>query len=61
MGRIVAEDEISLMIEDCQNRQEKLSDWEVGFIDSIDARLGDGHSLTELQQSTLEKIWDRIT
>lgn len=38
----------------------KLSLWELGFIESIQGKLEGGHTLTEKQAETLEKIWDRI-
>lgn len=49
------------LIEDCENHEEKLSDWERGFIDSIGKQLADGRSLTEKQVQCLEKIWERVT
>lgn len=49
------------LIEDCENREEKLSDWERGFIDSIGKQLADGRALTEKQAETLEAIWERVT
>ena len=50
------------MIEDCQQRESRLSDWERKFIDDIDQRLGvGGESLSEKQADKLESIWDRVT
>lgn len=49
------------MIEDCQQREEKLSDWDRGFIDSIEQRLSRGGTLTDKQRDTLDAIWDRVT
>ena len=50
------------MIEDCQQRESRLSDWERKFIDNIDQRLGvGGESLSEKQADKLESIWDRVT
>ena len=45
------------MIEDCENRSEKLSDWEAGFIDGMSQR----DWLTDKQAAVLERIWERIT
>lgn len=50
-------DEINDMIEDCINRESKLSDWEIKFIDSIQ----DKSYLTQKQYDKLSDIWDRIT
>jgi len=55
------DEEIAQMIEDCEKRQEKMSEWEQGFIDSIDKQLGDGRALSIKQLETLEAIWDKIT
>ena len=54
-------DDVSVMIEDCMNRESKLSDWEASFIDSVDSQLRGGNSLTQKQQEKLEQIWERIT
>lgn len=45
------------MIEDCEKRESRLSDWERGFIDSISKRT----SLTDKQVSRLEEIWNKAT
>ena len=55
------QDDISTMIEDCQNRESKLSDWEAQFIDNIDSQIHDDGSLSEKQQEKLEQIWEKIT
>lgn len=54
-------DEISQMIADCEARESRLSEWERGFIDSISKQVDQGRSLTEKQDETLNKIWDRVT
>lgn len=54
-------DDISQMIEDCEKRQEKLSEWEQSFIDSISHQLAKSGSLSPKQQERLEQIWERIT
>ena len=45
------------MIEDCINRQSKLSDWELKFIDDIQFK----NSLSEKQSDKLYKIWEKVT
>lgn len=50
-------DEIRDMIVDCMNRESKLTEWEVDFIDS----LMDRDYYTDKQIEKLEKIWNRIT
>lgn len=55
------EDDETAMVDDCMARSEKLSDWEQNFIDSVAKRLRGDSSLTERQQETLEKIWEKVT
>jgi len=49
------------MIEDCEARESRLSDWDGTFLDSIKARLDAGNSLTPLQAEKLDQIWERVT
>lgn len=48
-------------IEDCENRQSKMTDWEVGFISSIRSQIEDGKRPTPKQIETLDNIWEKIT
>ena len=48
------------MIEDCETRSEKMTDWEVKFIDSI-SRHGQEFPLSARQIAILEQIWERVT
>lgn len=54
-------DDIAQMIEDCEARDSKLSEWEQQFIDSIGRQLAKTGSLSPKQQERLEAIWERIT
>jgi hypothetical protein len=54
-------DEHAVMVQDCINRESKLTDWERSFIDSIGKQLADGRRLSEKQAARLDEIWDRIT
>ena len=54
-------DEIFDMIQDCHNRESKLSEWEHDFIASIDEQLGKGRGLSLKQTETLERIWNDVT
>lgn len=49
------------MVQDCENRESKLTDWERGFIDGLGKQLADGHRLTDKQAERLDEIWERIT
>lgn len=53
--------ELMTLIEDCETRSDKLSDWEVSFIDSIKDQLTRSGGLSEKQTERLEAIWDRVT
>ena len=48
-------------VEDCQDRESKLNEWECGFIEDMDALLAKGTTLTPRQDDVLEKLWDRVT
>lgn len=54
-------DEHQIMVEDCENRESKLTDWEREFIDSIKAQLARGRPLSEKQAERLDAIWERVT
>lgn len=54
-------DEHQQMVQDCENRESKLTDWERGFIDSISKQLTEGRRLSEKQAARLDEIWERIT
>lgn len=49
------------MVDDCEKREERLSDWERGFIDSIGRQLAEGRSLSTKQAERLDDIWERAT
>lgn len=54
-------DEHLTMVEDCENRESKLTDWERDFIDSIRTQLEHSRALSEKQADRLDAIWERIT
>ena len=54
-------DEYMRMVEDCEKRESRLTEWEKNFIDSIRHRLDQEKPLTPKQTETLEKIWERAT
>lgn len=53
--------EYAQLIEDCEKRESRLSDWDREFIDSIKKRLADGTPLTPKQVEKLDEIWERAT
>ena len=54
-------DEYACMLNDCEKRESKLSDWEIGFIDSISMQIAAGRIPTAKQIEKLEAIWERVT
>jgi hypothetical protein len=54
-------DEYARMLDDCEKRESKLSDWEIGFVDSLGMRIAAGKTPTPKQIETLDTIWERVT
>lgn len=57
----MADDDIAQMIEDCEARDSKLSEWEQQFIDSIGRQSARTGGLSQKQTERLKQIWERIT
>lgn len=49
------------LIEDCEKREERLSDWDRTFLDSIKHQLAGGRALSTKQTEKLDEIWERAT
>lgn len=49
------------LIEDCEARESRLSDWDRSFIDSIKRQLEAGRTLSEKQLAKLGEAWERVT
>jgi len=56
-----SQDDTMVMIEDCEERESRLSDWDRTFIDSIKKTLTSGGSLTRRQLEALESVWNEAT
>jgi hypothetical protein len=54
-------DEIQQLIEDCTERESRLSDWERQFIDALQVQLHQNRDITAKQEDKLLQIWDRVT
>ena len=54
-------DEDIQLIEDCEDRESRLSEWEAGFIQSIREQISRGKHLTSKQQETLTRVWEKVT
>ena len=55
------DNEHAQMIDDCEARESRLSDWERSFVDSISEQIAQGISLTPRQAETLDRIWEKAT
>jgi dsDNA-binding SOS-regulon protein len=54
-------DEYLTLIEDCEHRSERLSDWEAQFIDSLRRQLENGKTPSPKQVDVLDNIWEKVT
>ena len=54
-------DEYLRMVDDCEKRESRLTEWERTFIDSIRTQIERGRGLTPKQTDTLDEIWERAT
>jgi hypothetical protein len=49
------------LVDDCEKRESRLTEWEAGFIDSIRSQLEREKPLSQKQTETLDRIWERVT
>lgn len=54
-------DEYLTLLEDCERRSDKLSDWECGFVDSLQRQLSEGRRPSAKQIATLDRVWEKAT
>jgi hypothetical protein len=54
-------EELMTLVEDCEQRSERLSSWEANFIDSIKNQLIKGSRLSSRQEEILDGIWEKAT
>lgn len=54
-------DEYMTMLNDCETRSERLTDWELGFVDSLQRQITNGRRPSDKQVETLDNIWERAT
>ena len=54
-------DEYLTMLDDCEDRSEKLSDWECSFVDSLQRQITEGRRPSPKQIETLDNCWERAT
>jgi hypothetical protein len=49
------------LITDCEQREERLNDWQRSFIDSIGRQIAESRPLTPKQYEALSDIWAAAT
>jgi|HubBroStandDraft_2_1064218.scaffolds.fasta_scaffold81979_1 hypothetical protein len=49
------------LLDDCEARESRMTDWERTFIDSLRAQIGAGRRPTDKQVETLDNIWEKVT
>ena len=54
-------DEYVTILEDREKRSEKLTDWECGFVDSLQRQIADGRRPSAKQVDALDNLWERAT
>ena len=54
-------DEYVTLLEDCEARSWNLTEWECGFVDSLQQQISEGRRLTYKQIDTLDAIWEHAT
>ena len=55
------QDEYATLLDDCEAREERLSDWERGFVDSLRRQIEQGRRPTPKQIEALDRAWERAT
>ena len=51
--------EYATLLEDCEERSNRLTDWECQFVDSLQRQLAEGRRPTEKQSTRLDEIWEK--
>lgn len=54
-------DEYITLLDDCEKREERLTDWERTFVDSLRAQITEGRRPTTKQIDALDRAWERAT
>lgn len=54
-------DEYITQLDDCEKREERLTDWERGFVDSLRRQIEVGRRPSVKQIEALDNIWERAT
>lgn len=54
-------DEYMQLVEDCEKRESRITEWEQEFIDSIRNQLECERPLSDKQTEILDQIWEKAT
>lgn len=54
-------DEYLTLLDDCESREDRLTDWERGFVDSLRRQIEAGNRRMEKQAETLDAVWKKAT
>jgi hypothetical protein len=54
-------DEYVQLLDDCEQREENLTDWERSFVDSLRRQITEGRRPTQKQIEALDRAWERAT
>lgn len=49
------------LLDDCEAREERLTDWERTFVDSLRRQITEGRRPTPKQIEALDRAWERAT
>lgn len=49
------------LLDDCEKREGRLTDWERGFVDSLRSQLEKDRRPSAKQVETLDCIWERVS
>jgi hypothetical protein len=53
--------EYLILLEDCEKREERLTDWERNFVDSLTKQIEAGRRPCLKQIETLDSVWEKAT
>lgn len=53
--------EYRTLLDDCEKREGRMTDWERNFVDSLGAQIAAGRAPTPKQVEALDTIWERVT
>ncbi len=58
---MLSREDAQTLVEDCEAREGRMTDWEREFVDSVSKALADGGPFTVKMSDKLEEVWERVT